>query len=147
MTFPTLREGELHIARQRIISNRSLLRNANRCGVPQYIQSKPFTPRLWIPLNYKLYQRPRALQDSVDDVRKETDNGELPDGKEQFRGSVVETHTQTANILVKPEESQDLSQATDTHPYKTPGKKKILASDLQWLGDKVRHIDLVAMLY
>jgi len=48
-----MHEGMLHIARQKIISNKSLLVNSDKSGLPQYIQSKPFIAKMWLPLGYK----------------------------------------------------------------------------------------------
>jgi endoribonuclease Dicer len=61
VTNPTQHEGALHIARQRIISNRSLLKNADRSGLPQYIQSKPFTSRAWLPPNFRVFHPPKSV--------------------------------------------------------------------------------------
>jgi len=61
VTNPTLHEGALHMARQRIISNRSLLKNADRSGLPQYIQSKPFTSRMWRPPNFSIFRHPKPV--------------------------------------------------------------------------------------
>lgn len=61
VTNPTQHEGALHIARQRIISNRSLLKNADRSGLPQYIQSKPFTSKAWLPPNFRVFHPPRPV--------------------------------------------------------------------------------------
>lgn len=57
-----MHEGALHIARQRIISNRSLLKNADRSGLPQYIQSKPFTSKVWLPQNFTVLKPPRFIK-------------------------------------------------------------------------------------
>ncbi|KAG6890960.1 hypothetical protein C0995_000917 [Termitomyces sp. Mi166 len=46
---PTHKEGSLHNARQDLISNKSLFQHACRVGIPSYIQSKLFSPRLWTP--------------------------------------------------------------------------------------------------
>ncbi|KAH8113318.1 ribonuclease III [Phellopilus nigrolimitatus] len=80
VTFPTSREGALHISRQRIISNRSLLRNANRCGLPQYIQSKPFTPKNWFPLNFFVYRPPKEKPNDqqMEITDQALEEGELP---------------------------------------------------------------------
>ena len=69
VTNPTQHEGALHIARQRIISNRSLLKNADRSGLPQYIQSKPFTSKSWIPHNFRVFHPPKPI--SPNDVSNE----------------------------------------------------------------------------
>ncbi|EPQ59279.1 hypothetical protein GLOTRDRAFT_136195 [Gloeophyllum trabeum ATCC 11539] len=49
VTNPEKREGALHFARQRIISNKSLLEYADSAGLPPFIQSKPFVAKLWQP--------------------------------------------------------------------------------------------------
>ncbi|KAF8591451.1 ribonuclease III [Ramaria rubella] len=69
VTNPTQHEGALHIARQRIISNRSLLKNADRSGLPQYIQSKPFTSKAWQPPNFRIFRPPKlAIADEEPQV-------------------------------------------------------------------------------
>ncbi|KAG6855112.1 hypothetical protein C0991_006041 [Blastosporella zonata] len=49
VTHPAHKEGSLHDERQGLISNKSLYRCADRAGVPNYIQSKLFSPRVWAP--------------------------------------------------------------------------------------------------
>ncbi|KAI6110462.1 hypothetical protein EV401DRAFT_1869432 [Pisolithus croceorrhizus] len=44
--------GVVHAARQCIISNEVLMRSAVRSGLPQYIQGKPFSYKLWHPPNF-----------------------------------------------------------------------------------------------
>ncbi|EAU84711.2 hypothetical protein CC1G_00230 [Coprinopsis cinerea okayama7 len=46
---PTQNEGSLHVARQRLISNKALLACATQVGLPAYICSKPFLLRGWRP--------------------------------------------------------------------------------------------------
>jgi endoribonuclease Dicer len=55
VTNPSLSEGALHIARQKIISNKSLLQNATRIGLPAYIQSKAFAFKSWQPPHFQVY--------------------------------------------------------------------------------------------
>ena len=43
----------MHVARQKIISNRVLLQNAREADIPQYICSKPFIAKTWLPYNFK----------------------------------------------------------------------------------------------
>ena len=59
VTNPSLSEGSLHIARQKIISNKSLLQNATRVGLPAYIQSKAFAYKSWHPPNF-VYIAPKT---------------------------------------------------------------------------------------
>ncbi|THH17944.1 hypothetical protein EW146_g2946 [Bondarzewia mesenterica] len=49
VTNPSQHEGALHSARLRIISNKALLLNADRAGLPPFIQAKPFVSKLWQP--------------------------------------------------------------------------------------------------
>ena len=76
VTFPSTPEGALHILRQKIISNRSLLRNANRCGLPQYIQSKTFTLKSWSPPGFHVYQK-RKVEPQAEGSAQALEDGEL----------------------------------------------------------------------
>jgi endoribonuclease Dicer len=55
VTNPSLSEGALHFARQKIISNKSLLQNATRIGLPTYIQSKAFAFKSWQPPHFQVH--------------------------------------------------------------------------------------------
>lgn len=57
---PSLSEGALHIARQRFISNKSLLLHSTRVGLPEYIQSKVFAYKAWQPPNFYLHIPPKV---------------------------------------------------------------------------------------
>lgn len=50
--MPNTREGALHAARQKIISNKALRLGAIEAGIPPYIQSKPVVPKIWQPCLY-----------------------------------------------------------------------------------------------
>ena len=63
VTNPSLSEGSLHIARQKIISNKSLLQNATRIGLPAYIQSKAFAFKSWQPPRFQVYIPPKTQKD------------------------------------------------------------------------------------
>jgi endoribonuclease Dicer len=89
VTNPAQNEGALHVARQRIISNKSLLQNASRAGLPPFIQAKPFTFKSWQPPNFHVIATPRHPKPDetrrldVEDTRtkddmKMLDNNELP---------------------------------------------------------------------
>ncbi|KDQ64866.1 hypothetical protein JAAARDRAFT_684703 [Jaapia argillacea MUCL 33604] len=54
VTHPQHKEGSLHALRQRIISNKSLQEDAERAGIPPFIQSKPFVCKLWQPTNFEI---------------------------------------------------------------------------------------------
>ena len=49
VTAPTSQAGELHTARQSLISNRALQEDAARIGLPSYIQHKRFVAKMWQP--------------------------------------------------------------------------------------------------
>ena len=64
VTNPSLSEGSLHIARQKIISNKSLLQNATRIGLPSYIQSKAFAFKSWQPPHFQVHIPPKMQNDT-----------------------------------------------------------------------------------
>ncbi|CCM05650.1 uncharacterized protein FIBRA_07880 [Fibroporia radiculosa] len=64
VTTPHVREGALHMARQKIISNKALLTGANRIGLPPYIQSKPFVAKTWTPIT-----SPHSSRDPINDQK------------------------------------------------------------------------------
>jgi len=88
VTNPTMHEGMLHIARQKIISNKSLLVNSDKSGLPQYIQSKPFIAKMWLPLGYKVVKPPGKGWDAAeddDDERVKEESAEVENNKEHAR--------------------------------------------------------------
>src|SRR5258706_5497195 len=85
VTNPTMHEGMLHIARQKIISNKSLLVNSDKSGLPQYVQSKPFIAKMWLPLGYKVVKplgRGEAAEEE-DDERAKGEFASVENNKEQ----------------------------------------------------------------
>ena len=78
MTNPSQHEGALHSARLRIISNKALLLNADRAGLPPFIQTKPFVSKLWQPPNFEVLPPPQVQADpprEEDKSRKVLDDG------------------------------------------------------------------------
>lgn len=76
VTNPAQHEGALHVARQKIISNKSLLQNAGGTGLPAFIQSKPFTFKLWQPPGFHIIPAPRPPRaDTV--IKTEEDEAAL----------------------------------------------------------------------
>lgn len=142
VTQPSLHEGALHIARQRIISNRSLLKNAARSGLPQYIQSKPFSSKAWIPPNFRVFRPPKPIildeelqEDEPDDVavREEMEIGNLEDDTQEFGMTIMEP------VNAKPEKTKETFRSTMIdEPEKTRAKRKRDDSNVQKLGDKVK---------
>lgn len=78
VTNPSLSEGNLHVSRQKIISNKSLLSHASRIGMPAYIQSKVFAYKAWQPPNFRVHipPRPAKVFESVDAPELKTKDGE-----------------------------------------------------------------------
>ncbi|EGO27424.1 hypothetical protein SERLADRAFT_446652 [Serpula lacrymans var. lacrymans S7.9] len=54
VTNPAKNEGALHVSRQQIISNKALLKTACTVGLPPFIQSRPFSYKVWQPPNFSL---------------------------------------------------------------------------------------------
>ncbi|KAI5124869.1 hypothetical protein M0805_007301 [Coniferiporia weirii] len=159
VTFPTLHEGALHTSRQRIISNRSLLRNANRCGLPQYIQSRPFTPKTWSPPNFIVYHPPRVQRDDppMEIADPDLEEGELPTDNRTHqeramfprsdfneRESYEPVDSQEHVGLFMDEPDKDLEPMDEVRPDVSTAPKKINkkkkqkheGTNIQWLGDK-----------
>ncbi|PPQ92348.1 LOW QUALITY PROTEIN: hypothetical protein CVT25_008698 [Psilocybe cyanescens] len=61
---PSLNEGSLHVARQKIISNKSLLLHSTRVGLPEYIQSKVFPYKTWHPPHFRPFVPPKTPKKS-----------------------------------------------------------------------------------
>ena len=119
VTNPAQHEGALHTTRQRIISNKVLMQNADRIGLPQYVQSRPFSHKLWYPPNFTV--DPLSLSTMAD-----------PAGS----GDEIDV---TADILQGKQDS--VSQDEDknaSNVFKKKKKKKLRDENvIQWLGDKV----------
>ncbi|KIJ56735.1 hypothetical protein M422DRAFT_57385 [Sphaerobolus stellatus SS14] len=157
VTNPTLHEGALHIARQRIISNRSLLKNADRSGLPQYIQSKPFTSKAWQPPNFRVFRPPRPVVPDQVTENGEPDTAEKgPEGISQLQDAddTQDTPAPTMNktaAVSKPDDMTTLTVGEETEkpsrppngtegaPANKPGRranKRHEDPNVQWLGDK-----------
>lgn len=119
VTNPAQHEGALHAARQRIISNKVLMQNADRIGLPQYIQSKPFSHKLWYPPNFTV--DPLSLSTIADPA---------------CSGDEIDV---TADVLQGKQDavSQDEDKGAK-NVFKRKKKKKLRDENVtQWLGDKV----------
>lgn len=167
VTFPTLPEGALHVSRQRIVSNRSLLRNANRVDLPQYIQSKPFTPKMWSPPNFIVYRPPKVRHDDepMEITKQDLEDGELPtdtnthmhraaatsggkDSAVKWGGSgghPSEMMRENEGSPIDMSEENEAGKSRDGQPdsgtlskkYSKKKKQKLDINNTQWLGDKV----------
>ena len=155
VTYPTQQEGAMHVARQRIISNRSLLQRAREADVPQYIQSKPFIPKLWIPYNYKFAKRirePVALDPSDGDLNpgdahlEELTSGSQKRGADDppEEGELLASEAQGQYDVHEgqsdpvPQEATAEVESRQVLPGTSPRpKKRWEDTRVQWLGDKV----------
>lgn len=114
----------MHVARQRIISNRSLLQRARESDVPQYIQSKPFTPRTWMPYNFKIVKKVREPEEAEAPVAvTEEASSDVKEGEEVAAGEAV-----TGTEAAAPPEA--VTQAIANK------KRRWEDVRVQWLGDK-----------
>lgn len=118
---PAQKEGALHVLRQRIISNRSLLRNAISSGLPQYIQARPFTFKSWQPPNF-------SVESGFDP--KDDSSTPPPEGSE---GPEIKA---MMNVSPLPKGSE-LSTGKLESKHKKKSKKKKQGEEIQYLGDKV----------
>lgn len=94
------------------------MENADRIGLPQYIQSKPFSHKLWYPPNVTV--DPLSLSSTTD-----------PAGS----GDEVDV---TADVLQGKQDSVSRDEDKNgSHVIKKKKKKLRDESVTQWLGDKV----------
>jgi hypothetical protein len=102
VTNPSSTEGQLHVARQRIISNKSLLMHSTRIGLPGYIQSKIFAFKAWHPPGFYVYTPPKVpKQPEAKPVE-----GSVDDEAEDEDGEVAEVENEVAEIV-------DIAEAAD----------------------------------
>lgn len=132
--------------RQRIISNKSLLQNAIRTGLPQYIQGKAFSYRSWQPPGFNVISNAPCNYEHVGNMD--------PSGGDILAPSIddVEVGFEPGRKILDTNNSQASSSANkidallvekSANPEKSRSKKylkKRRQSDeqnTQWLGDKV----------
>ena len=161
-----MHEGMLHIARQKIISNKSLLVNSDKSGIPQYIQSKPFIAKMWLPLGYKVIKslgRGDAAEEEDDERMKEgvennkqqtkrmeqktqeadMETGEIDDEMDTDTPptdgvvKVSRSSMREAQKTVKEEEAEKPGKTVSSIKVVKRPKRAWLDDDHQWLGDKV----------
>lgn len=139
-----MNEGALHVARQRIISNRSLLRNSNLVGLPQYIQSRPFAIKAWHPPNFIVYRPQKTYNDeqAPADVKQALEEGEHPaeNGTQNKSLEPVEdsSSTKPMDVVKEPDEIDEISGNGGIKETKVSKKKfREDSANIQWLGDKV----------
>ena len=122
MTNPSQNEGALHIARQRIISNKALLHSAVRTGLPSFVQAKPFAVKTWQPPNFSVsstaFQNSGDPADANPEERQQKPLRDAPGVR--IQDGVAQTYDSTD---VKPQE-KFTRRRQDDH-------------DTHWLGNKV----------
>jgi endoribonuclease Dicer len=142
VTNPTQHEGILHIARQKIISNKALLVNADKSGLPQYIQSKPYMPKLWMPRGYSIVKpgskdlaanKDSGKGGSVEIKAESPDSGDIDMLGNGIAYDNGDTETADAKELASPSKAK----RQDTVATTSKSKKSLHDDDHQWLGDKV----------
>ena len=124
--MPAAGEGDLHMVRQDIISNKSLLLCANKLNLPTYIQSKPFVTKVWEPV---VQQAPSVQQASgTQQTPSEPSTPNKP--TENDDGPPVRVHAYRTECslwtycLVQPTKRSKKQKQKDEQ-------------DFQWIGDKV----------
>ncbi|KAF8639433.1 hypothetical protein AX16_010288 [Volvariella volvacea WC 439] len=133
VTKPSDSEGAMHMIRQKIISNKTLFHAAIRVGLPQYIQSKPLSIKMWHPPNFYVVAshtkqineegRPRVEQDT------EKRSGSI--GLPQWDPTV-----DTGRTEHKPDLEKDKNEATESKGKRKSKKKRTIDPNTQWLGEK-----------
>jgi endoribonuclease Dicer len=127
VTNPSQNEGAMHIARQRIISNKALLHSAVPTGLPSFIQAKPFAIRTWQPPNFSVAPTPfHASGDSADvnPISLEEGSQHRADAND---GCMQDVATQAPGQTEDEQETprgKSLRRRKDDH-------------DTHWLGNKV----------
>jgi endoribonuclease Dicer len=80
VTNPSLSEGSLHVVRQKIISNKSLLMHSTRVGLPAYIQSKVFPYKSWHPPNFRVYTPLKTPKETENEPAEGLETGDAKKG-------------------------------------------------------------------
>jgi endoribonuclease Dicer len=140
VTSPEHKEGTLHIHRQRIISNRSLLQNANRSGLPPYIQAKSFSFRLWQPPNFSVLSN-----DNEHPAQPENDETSAippPDAPESESPNNPQNSPLEAADMSSAREEGKVPAESSKHKRKSKRQKQQEDQNNQWLGDKV-HLTII----
>jgi endoribonuclease Dicer len=147
VTHPAQHEGALHVSRQKIISNKSLLQNACRAGLPPYIQAKPFTLRLWQPPNFSILPNsgPNIAKEEnkeKGDIICDVDDDAQP-ADAQTPAQNLEHEAPSTSSEIVPMQSESGVPTENNRPKKKSKKKKQQDEQYtQMLGDKVRSFTL-----
>jgi endoribonuclease Dicer len=136
VTNPAQTEGALHVARQRIISNKALLHNAARTGLPSFIQARPFSLRMWQPPNFTVAPTPiRPPENVVDAGPVQNTDIQIPadeaDSTPQHSLNSVDFHDPVS------QKSDSVPEGGEGEPSRKRQKRRQEEQCTQWLGNKV----------
>lgn len=149
VTNPSLTEGALHVSRQKIISNRSLLFHASRIGMPAFIQSKAFAYKGWQPPNFRVYVPPKAAKDVRKDVGQHESDDHDGEIKKVDDGAVSED--MPSQLPLTSESTVDVKETTSApleaesirnnllRPSLEPGELVELEVDEVLMGNSATH--------
>ncbi|KAK7049611.1 Dicer-like protein 1 [Paramarasmius palmivorus] len=127
---PCRDEGHMHVARQRLISNKTLLECALSVGLPSYIQSRPFSLRNWQPPNFHVQiDSPNSSSEPI------------------ATRNVSSADAGSAHAIIPSDDNMPNSRPSDAEPLEAPNgtkkkgrksKRKKVAGEQQvtYLGDK-----------
>lgn len=124
VTCPSMSEGALHIERQKIISNKSLLTHATRVELPSFIQSKVFAYKTWLPPNFRVYVPPKAPKEHVTTLEPTAEHPIQDDKEDQEGGDIKQANPEASDIDIG-------AHAADAHPQPpaiTDGSPMIISS-------------------
>ncbi|THH00410.1 hypothetical protein EW026_g2116 [Hermanssonia centrifuga] len=132
VTMPSDREGSLHQARQKIISNKALHLGALQAGIPPYIQSKPVVAKIWHPAGYSQINDGKSTVAAVE--IKTEDDGDDGDVVSTLQSSVLMDVDTDVGHPPPPQDNEE-SKLRPRH-FDGKRKKQQKEQSLQWLGDK-----------
>ncbi len=135
VTMPSDREGSLHQARQKIISNKALHLGALQAGIPPYIQSKPVVAKIWHPAGYSQINDGKSTVAAVE--IKTEDDGDDGDVVSTLQSSVLMDVDTDVGHPPPPQDNEE-SKLRPRH-FGGKRKKQQKEQSLQWLGDKVYY--------
>ncbi|KAG5644065.1 hypothetical protein DXG03_009155 [Asterophora parasitica] len=133
VSWPEKTEGELHSARQDLISNKSLFKRACRTGLPTYIQSKLLSPRTWAPPNFTKVVEPRSSSNGTMSAKPMVTK-DAPAAAGKAKASRVQQEPEDGEIDDK--ESPALTPMNKGKQPRRRGARGKGDPTKHWLGDK-----------
>ena len=118
-------EGALHVERQKIISNKSLLNHATRVELPSFIQSKVFAYKTWLPPNFRVFVPPKipkehegtlepTAESSLQNDKEDHEGDDIRQGSPEVSDTEIGVHAADAPLhpLTLPDESPMIISST-----------------------------------